>query len=245
MYLLQAFNLLDRCAPDSAPKAVFTIGGPGAGKSYSIHLVLKDLEVNADSLIKIDPDDVLEKLFDNKNSVDTRRIHINPLTDKMYEVALRTKKSFISDGTGRNFAMISKRVAECKLQGFKTILVITAPATSRRMTEIENRAARTGRSVQKDFIENTYMQLKTHIPFYMRIADATYLYANTYDGKPLKVITSNCGKKSCHFSKDQMKDIEEIIDVSLFCPRQHLQDAITRTVRMTRSQDRAVASPSV
>ena len=125
MYLLQAFNLLDRCAPDSAPKAVFTIGGPGAGKSYSIHLVLKDLEVNADSLIKIDPDDVLEKLFDNKNSVDTRRIHINPLTDKMYEVALRTKKSFISDGTGRNFAMISKRVAECKLQGFKTILVIT------------------------------------------------------------------------------------------------------------------------
>ena len=187
--------------------------------------------------MKIDPDDVLEKLFDNKNSVETRTTHINPLTDKMYEVALRTKKSFISDGTGRNFAMISKRVAECKLQGFQTILVITAPDTSRRMTEIEKRAARTGR--------DTYMQLKTHIPFYMRIADATYLYANRYDGKPIKVITSKCGKKTCHFSKDQMKDIEQVIDVSLFCPQQHLQNAITRTVRMTRSQNRAAVSDGV
>lgn len=233
-YMLDTFGLTDMCMSDSAPKAVFTIGGPGAGKSYSLGKVLDMLDIKED-IIKIDPDDVLEKLFNNINRVETRKTHINPLTNKLYKLAVLNKKSFISDGTGRDYALISKRVAECKLRGFKTILAITAPDTKKVLDKIKERAAETKREVQPEFITQTYEQLKVHIPFYMRIADATYLFVNTYDKAPVKVITSICGKKECHFNPAEMKELESIIDVRLFCPKHALKSAI-ETTKETKSQ---------
>ena len=47
--MLKAFGV-DKCFSASAPKAVFTIGGPGAGKSYSITTVLDILDLGKDIL---------------------------------------------------------------------------------------------------------------------------------------------------------------------------------------------------
>lgn len=95
---------------EANPVSVFMAGSPGAGKTEaSIELLSQFGQV-----LRIDPDD-LRSEFSDYNGLNSRLFQraVTPLVERIVDLALRQRQSFLLDGTFSNYAVAEKNVQRC------------------------------------------------------------------------------------------------------------------------------------
>ena len=89
--------------PEEEPVSVFMAGSPGAGKTEVSLELLEDLAQGENQVIRIDPDELRSEFaqYDGNNSYLFQK-GVSVLVEKVYDLALKQKQSFLLDGTLSN-----------------------------------------------------------------------------------------------------------------------------------------------
>lgn len=89
--------------PEENPVSVFMAGSPGAGKTEVSKWLLSEISDNGNAILRIDPDELRGEFTDykGKNSY-LFQPAISLLVEKIHDMALKNKQSFILDGTLSN-----------------------------------------------------------------------------------------------------------------------------------------------
>lgn len=110
---------IEQYEPEERPISIFMAGSPGAGKTEIAKeyvAALNDIESQGfeglGSILRIDPDDLREEL-PGYNGSNSRLFQgaISILVDRIHDVMLKQRQSFILDGTLASFDIASKNIA--------------------------------------------------------------------------------------------------------------------------------------
>lgn len=116
---------IEQYEPEERPISIFMAGSPGAGKTEIAKeyvAALDDLEAQgfegAGRILRIDPDDLREELpgYTGSNS----RLFqgaVSILVDRIHDVMLKQRQSFILDGTLASFDIASKNIVRSLKRG--------------------------------------------------------------------------------------------------------------------------------
>ncbi len=97
--------------PETNPVSVFMAGSPGAGKTEASIALLNFKNAEGAKVMRIDPDELREKLpgYDGENSWLFQRAVI-PIIERIHDLALDQKQSFLLDGTLSSYAVAEKNI---------------------------------------------------------------------------------------------------------------------------------------
>lgn len=155
-------------------KAIFVIGLPGAGKSYTIsHLngIVSPKIVNTDKAVEF-----LGKK--NHTVIDSSNFSefadkSNKMTKDMLESYIDSMLPIFVDGTSNNISRILARVGILESLGYDVGVVFVKASLETSIRRAEERGKRIGRIVDKEFIEYVYKQneenasyLASKVPFF-------------------------------------------------------------------------------
>lgn len=85
--------------PEDKPVSVFMAGSPGAGKTEASKVLLEEF---GESILRIDPDDLRSEFADySGNNSWLFQAGISILVDKVHDLALKQKQSFLLDDNSR------------------------------------------------------------------------------------------------------------------------------------------------
>jgi len=86
--------------PEDEPVSVFMAGSPGAGKTEASIELLTLVEENNTEILRIDPDDLRHEFHDyNGDNSWLFQKGVSVLVEKIHDLALSQKQSFLLDGT--------------------------------------------------------------------------------------------------------------------------------------------------
>lgn len=90
---------------EANPVSVFMAGSPGAGKTEIAKALIQELANNGDKVLRIDADELRER-FENYTGTNSHLFQAatSVLVEKLHDIALIRKQSFILDGTLTNYA---------------------------------------------------------------------------------------------------------------------------------------------
>jgi predicted ABC-type ATPase len=172
------------------PRAVFTLGGSGAGKSTVLRM-LGEQDPSFNKIVVVDSDDIKTKTFKedfdayNKQEDGSAagRLHeeSSKLADKIVDGILSVDNDYLKDGTMKTYSSAAAEIEKAKKKGYRADVVgVTIPVEEaiRRATA---RAERTGRKVKTDVIvkahtgsTDTFLKL-----IETGLADSLKLYDNS------------------------------------------------------------------
>ena len=97
--------------PEDDPVSVFLAGSPGAGKTETSIELLELYQQNGNRVLRIDPDELRNELpgYTGDNSWLFQRA-ISILVEKIHDLALKQKQSFLLDGTLSNYEVAEKNL---------------------------------------------------------------------------------------------------------------------------------------
>lgn len=109
-------------AKERDPVSVFMCGSPGAGKTESSKIFLK--EIGSDNVIRLDPDDLRCKFpgYNGSNSYLFQRA-ISVIIERALDYAFQGKQSFLLDGTLSKLDIAKKNIQRC-LDRKRNVLVL-------------------------------------------------------------------------------------------------------------------------
>ncbi len=101
-----------RFSPEDEPVSVFMAGSPGAGKTEASIELLAILEEKGAEILRIDPDQLRHEfeLYRGDNSWLFQK-GVSVLVDRIHDLALSQKQSFLLDGTLSNYAKAEQNIA--------------------------------------------------------------------------------------------------------------------------------------
>ena len=164
----------------------FTMGLPASGKTTHSRKVLKELNINPEHIIHLDPDDILEFLRQQPN---TGNLNLGALNQKSIIIANKIfnkiivspeKYSVIYYGTGKNWQSYQTMINKAKKNGYKTGLINVELDLE---TAVERNAKR-NRTVGRNVITSIHSRLITPVT------------------KPIK-----------HAGKTNMEILSELVDI--------------------------------
>jgi predicted ABC-type ATPase len=144
--LLEARNInmkqLDSLVKNSKkPIYVVVAGSVGSGKSY---VVQRDLDVDT-----IDPDEFTKQLgdgvYDGKNVAKSMTMVKKEVADR-----LKSKKTFLQQGTSANLQSTINKLKNAKKHGFRTVLLYIDTPIEQAMKQVEKRVADGGHGATID-----------------------------------------------------------------------------------------------
>lgn len=97
--------------PESNPVSVFMAGSPGAGKTEASKSLIESLLGDHSMLLRIDPDELRDRFEDY--SGDNSWLFqgaISLLVEKIHDLALKQKQSFLLDGTLSRYDIAEKNI---------------------------------------------------------------------------------------------------------------------------------------
>ena len=110
------------------PIAMFTMGIPASGKSSSVKYVLKDLKLPLNSVVNLDPDDIMDNIPGY-----TKRLRNNALkkfnksavivAGKVYAKLVANNISFVYYGTGKSFPSYRGMLSKTNKAGYVNGLI--------------------------------------------------------------------------------------------------------------------------
>lgn len=112
----------EKFIPEDNPVSVFMAGSPGAGKTEaSIELLAK---LDGTPILRIDPDE-LRSEFKNYNGTNAWLFQkaVSILVEKIHDMALDQKQSFLLDGTLSNYAKAKANI-ERSLKHHRTVQIL-------------------------------------------------------------------------------------------------------------------------
>ncbi|RUO43430.1 zeta toxin family protein [Idiomarina aquatica] len=109
-------------AKERDPVSVFMCGSPGAGKTESSKIFLK--EIGSDSVIRLDPDDLRCQFpgYNGSNSYLFQRA-ISVVIERALDFAFQGKQSFLLDGTLSKLDIAEKNIQRC-LDRKRSVLIL-------------------------------------------------------------------------------------------------------------------------
>jgi predicted ABC-type ATPase len=109
--------------PEDKPVSVFMAGSPGAGKTEASKVLLEEF---GESILRIDPDDLRSEFADySGNNSWLFQAGISILVDKVHDLALKQKQSFLLDGTLTNRPKAEENIGRSLKKGrFVQILYV-------------------------------------------------------------------------------------------------------------------------
>lgn len=104
--------------PEHNPVSVFMAGSPGAGKTEASIALLETIETDGASILRIDPDELRDK-FEGYTGDNSWLFHsaVSILVDRIHDMALKQKQSFILDGTLASHDVATKNISRSLRKG--------------------------------------------------------------------------------------------------------------------------------
>lgn len=143
--------------PEANPVSVFMAGSPGAGKTEaSIELVnLKGAD--GAKVLRIDPDELRETLpgYNGANSWLFQRAVI-PIVEKIHDLVLDQKQSFLLDGTLSSHKVAEKNIQRSLKRGRKVQILYVYQEPEQAWKFVQAREAAEGRRIQPEDFARQY-----------------------------------------------------------------------------------------
>jgi len=104
--------------PEEDPVSVFMAGSPGAGKTEASKSLLESLSEDHSEVLRIDPDE-LRCEFEDYTGDNSWLFQgaVSLLVEKMHDLALKQKQSFLLDGTLSNYNIAEKNIERSLKKG--------------------------------------------------------------------------------------------------------------------------------
>lgn len=167
--------------PNDKKIAYFTGGGPASGKGTFANNV-KDYYSKDDNPIKIDADEIKERLIKADGKVMSERntsfYHSESLmlANRIFEIAAQNNYPVLYDGTATNFATISSKLDLMKRLGYKTEMRYMTSDVNTLMDSSLERYRQTGRLVDLCRLLDTHEAAQTTAPMLFDAVDDMKLY---------------------------------------------------------------------
>lgn len=198
---------------ESHPVSVFMAGSPGAGKTESAKELIKKFSGDG-SILRIDSDE-LRCEFEDYNGQNSSLFQgaTSIVVEKMHDIALHRKQSFVFDGTLSNLDKTVDNI-ERSLDKDRSIFIVYVYQDPMQAWEfVKKRAAKDGRVVPKDAFIAQYFAARSNVNKIKDMFDSKVkvdLIIKNIDGTNFKykeniTIVDNHIKEK--YSKENLNDI--------------------------------------
>lgn len=149
--------------PEENPVSVFMAGSAGAGKTETAKAMIAELESHPDfqdgsRVLRIDPDDMRCEFpgYTGKNSY-LFQAATSVWVEKMHDLALEQRQSFILDGTLSNYAKAKLNVQRSLKKGRQAVIIYVYQSPYLAWEFVQAREAEEGRRIPAEvFIEQYF-----------------------------------------------------------------------------------------
>jgi UDP-N-acetylglucosamine kinase len=142
---------------ENNPVSVFMAGSPGAGKTEASIELLKEAADDGNMTLRIDPDELRNELpgYGGGNAWLFQRAVV-PLVERIFDLALQQKQSFVLDGTLSNYRVAERNIARSLEKGrlAQILYVYQEPASAWRF--VQAREKLDGRQIKAEHFVDQY-----------------------------------------------------------------------------------------
>lgn len=136
--------------PDQEPVSVFMAGSPGAGKTEASKSLLSKLEKveKGGKILRIDPDELRLEFedYDGSNSW-LFQSAVSILVDRIHDLALQQRQSFILDGTLSNYAKAEENIDRSLRKNRQVQIIYVYQTPERAWNFVQKREKKEGRKI--------------------------------------------------------------------------------------------------
>lgn len=158
------FTDVSKYAPDEFPVSVFMAGSPGAGKTESSRNLIERLTKDSHSVLRIDSDE-LRTQFDEYNGMNSSLFMgaTSIIADKIHDLSLTNKQSFVFDGTFSNLERSRENIKRSldKDRFVQIVYVYQEPEQAWKF--VKAREIKDGRMVPKDAFISQYYKARENV----------------------------------------------------------------------------------
>ena len=222
------------------PRAVFTLGGSGAGKSTVLRM-LGEQDPSFNKITVVDSDDIKTKTFKedfdayNKQKKDSAagRLHeeSSKLADDIVDGILSVDNDYLKDGTMKTYASAAAEIEKAKKKGYRTDVVGVTIPVEEAIRRAMARAERTGRRVNPDVIikahvgsTDTFLKLietglADSLKLYDNSGSSPILIYNSEDKSPIKnvkLFEEFKNKRNFTMAKKEDNNIEKSYTLNIY-----------------------------
>ncbi len=147
-----------RFAPEDEPVSVFMAGSPGAGKTEASIELLAIVEENASEILRIDPDELRNEFpgYTGNNSWLFQK-GVSVLVEKIHDLALKQKQSFLMDGTLSHYEKAEQNISRSLKKGRIVQILYVYQEPMLAWEFVKDREAVEGRKIRpENFIEQYF-----------------------------------------------------------------------------------------
>lgn len=150
--------------PDEFPVSVFMAGSPGAGKTESSTNLIKRLAVDNHSVLRIDSDELRSRFpeYTGKNSslfIGATSI----VADRIHDLALENKQSFIFDGTLSHLEIARKNIRRSLAKNRFVQIIYVYQDPLQAWNFVKAREMKDGRKVPRDAFIGQYFEARENV----------------------------------------------------------------------------------
>lgn len=148
----------ERFLPEDEPVSVFMAGSPGAGKTEASIELLAMVEADSSEILRIDPDDLRAEFpsYTGDNSWLFQK-GISVLVEKIHDMALKQRQSFLLDGTLSNYDKAEHNISRSLRKGRVVQILYVYQEPKLAWEFVTSREAVEGRRIRPEhFIEQYF-----------------------------------------------------------------------------------------
>lgn len=165
--IARKYTDVNKYTPEAHPVSVFMAGSPGAGKTESAKELIKKFS-NNNSILHIDPDDLRCEFEDyNGSNSSLFQAATSILVDKIHDLALKQKQSFVFDGTLSNLDKSTENIKRSlsTKRNREVFIVYVYQDPIQAWKFVQGRAAKDGRVVPKEAFINQYFAARNNVNY--------------------------------------------------------------------------------
>lgn len=140
--------------PEEDPVSVFMAGSPGAGKTEASIELLQTLDDDGNHILRIDADELRDE-FPDYGGANSWLFQpaVSVLVDKIHDIALKQKQSFILDGTLANYDKAKDNIKRSLKKGRLVQILYVYQDPGLAWQFVQDREALEGRGIRPaDFV---------------------------------------------------------------------------------------------
>tara|TARA_A100000164_G_C21624561_1_gene638202 strand:- start:44 stop:664 length:621 start_codon:yes stop_codon:yes gene_type:complete len=169
--------------PDSL-FSMYTMGIPASGKTSSAKHILEEMGIPHESIVFLDPDDVMSRLPGYKDSLKGNELKLYNrnaiiISSKVHDMFIDEGISFIYFGTGRGYSGYARNMRRTKKNGYTNVLINVNLDVESAVIRNSLRTRSVGRSVIESIsaalnepVKKT--SLEKRLEAYMKLCDFGY-----------------------------------------------------------------------
>lgn len=172
--------------PEDHPVSVFMAGSPGAGKTEASIELLGGYEGNGFKVLRIDPDELRAEFpnYNGENSWLFQRA-VTPIVERIHDLALKQKQSFLLDGTLSNYDVAARNVGRSIRHNRAVQILYVYQEPMQAWTFVRAREAAEGRRIMPEHFVDQYFAARdavNRLKIYFGRAIAVDLLLKNNDG---------------------------------------------------------------